>query len=195
MQVSILCKLSTMTYTNHSGGARGADSAWDFIGKQFGITDHRHYWHRGLKKPPLGNVELTDFQLEEGWEKVKIANKTLKRRPEKYKSLLARNWFQVKNSQAVFAIGYLTENREEVKGGTGWAVQMAIDVGKRVYVFDQSALSWFTWEEGVPGKPGHFITCDTPRLTAHYAGIGTREILPEGIEAIREIYKLSLNMK
>lgn len=42
---------------------------------------------------------------------------------------------QVKNSDAVFAIGHLV--RGIVDGGTGWAVQMAIDDGKPVYVYDQ----------------------------------------------------------
>lgn len=180
--------------TNHSGGAKGSDTTWDFLGRRHGVTDHRHYWHPGLKKPPLGNVELTDEQLEEGWEKVKLANKTLNRRPEKYKSLLARNWFQVKNAEAIYAIGYLTEAMNEVKGGTGWAVQMAVDAGKPVYLFDQTQEHWFSWEEGVPGKPGHFVKCDTPRLTDQFAGIGTREILPCGISAILEVYKLSLSI-
>lgn len=181
--------------TNHSGGAKGSDTVWDFIGRQFGVTDHRHYWHPGLKKPRLGNVELTDEQLEEGWEKVKLANRTLKRRPEKYKPLLARNWFQVKGGEAVYAIGYLTEQMNEVKGGTGWAVQMAIDVGKPVYVFDQSHAKWFTWEEGEPGKPGRFIECGIPNLTDHFAGVGTREILSVGVQAIRQVYELSISIR
>jgi hypothetical protein len=35
---------------------------------------------------------------------------------------------QVKNSDGIFAIG--TISRGQVDGGTGWAVQMAIDAGK-----------------------------------------------------------------
>ena len=108
----------------------------------FGITDHHHYWHPGLPKPPLGNVQLTDEQIEEGWKRVLLANKILNRRPEKYKSLLARNWFQVKNADAVFAIGTVADNDYEVCGGTGWAVQMAIDSNKPVFVYDQNKNSW-----------------------------------------------------
>lgn len=174
-----------MTYTNHSGGAKGSDSAWDFLGRKRGIDNHNHYWHPGLPKPPLGNVQITDEQLEEGWQKVLLANKTLKRRPEKYKSLLARNWFQVKNADAVFAIG--TIYGAEVSGGTGWAVQMAIDSGKPVYVFDQAAKKWFVWKKTMfvdftDGKN------NVPQLTPNFAGIGTREISPDGIAAIEAVY-------
>jgi hypothetical protein len=178
-----------MTYTNHSGGAKGADSTWDFIGRQYGVEDHRHYWHDGLNKPRLGNVLITSAQLEEGWEKVKLANKTLQRRPEKYKSLLSRNWFQVKNSLAVFAIGSITEDLREVQGGTGWAVQMAIDASRAVYVFDQEKKKWFEWQDSLPGAPGFFVPCDVPVLTQNFAGVGTREITQDGVNAIREVYK------
>ena len=61
-------------YTNHSGGAVGADSTWDTIGREFGVTDHRHYYHGN--KRPLGNTEITNEQLEEGWQHVLQANKT-----------------------------------------------------------------------------------------------------------------------
>jgi len=48
------------------------------------------------------------------------ANQTLHRRPEKYLSLLSRNYQQVRNSDAIFAIGTLKNGI--VDGGTGWAV-------------------------------------------------------------------------
>lgn len=184
-----------MKYTNHSGGAKGSDSVWDYFGRVYGIDDHRHYWHPGLQKPPLGNVEITDEQLEEGWKRVLLANKTLNRRPEKYKSLLARNWFQVKDSEAVFAIGTIADNSTEVNGGTGWAVQMAIDSDTDVYVFDQEKKQWYVWMEGFPGEPGKFATCSTPTLTQNFAGIGTRNINKDGIEAIKEVYRKTLEGK
>jgi tellurite resistance protein len=31
------------TFTNHSGGAAGGDTAWDIIGRDFGVVDHKHY--------------------------------------------------------------------------------------------------------------------------------------------------------
>jgi len=53
-------------------------------------------------------------------------------------NLKARNAFQVINSDAVFAIGKINDNRNGVYGGTNYAVQLAIKLNKPVYVFDYS---------------------------------------------------------
>lgn len=172
------------TYTNHSGGAIGSDSQWDIVGREFGVDNHIHYWYDdGNKKPPFGNKKLTNQEREEGWENVLIANQTLKRKPNAFKSLLSRNWFQVKNSDAVFAIGNL-KSPTEVEGGTGWAVQMAIDNGKPVYVFDQASRQWNEWNKSYL----KFTPIETPKLTKNFAGIGTRKIDPDGLKAIRDVY-------
>lgn len=96
-------------------------------------------------------------------------------------SLLARDWCQVKYSEAVFAIGYL--HRGIVKGGTGWAVQMAIDEGKPVWLFEQKRNQWLTYENG------EWVGCDIPVLTRDFAGIGSRHISESGIRAIADVYK------
>lgn len=41
-------------------------------------------------------------------------------------ALLRKNWQQVKHSDAIFAVSTIA-NDDTVNGGTGWAVQMAID--------------------------------------------------------------------
>ena len=165
-------------FINHSGGAIGSDSAWDEIGKEFGMVNNKHYYYGS--KTPKGNYLLSKAEFEEGKEKVLLANKTLHRKPEAYMNLLARNWMQVKNSEAIFAIGSITKNI--VDGGTGWAVQMAIDAGKPVFVFDQNLNKWFTWECNI------FTSIDVPMLTHNFAGIGTREITNNGKDAIRDVY-------
>ena len=57
-------------------------------------------------------------------------------------NLIRRNWYQVKDSNGVFAIGKLSASRSTVEGGTGWAVQMAVDSKKPVYVFDTVNSLW-----------------------------------------------------
>ena len=177
---------SISDFTNHSGGAVGADTAWDIIGKKYGLVNNNHYY--AGKKTPNGNVEITKEQLEEGWQKVLEANKTLKRSPEKYKNLLSRNWMQVKNAEAVYAIATL-KSTKEVNGGTGWAVQMAIDSKKLVYVFDQAKNQWFTYDF----DKSKFIETVVPTLTKNFAGIGTRELNKLGNNAIKEVYENTLN--
>jgi hypothetical protein len=174
-------KINPIDYINHSGGAVGADSTFDLLGKVRGFKNHNHYYHGD--KTPLGNVEITDEQLEEGWEHILLANNTLLRKPDAYKDLLSRNWFQVKNADAIFAIGEL-KNSYEVNGGTGWAVQMAIDNIKPVYVFDQRIGTWNKYNYNYL----IFEVCDAPILTMNYAGIGTRKINDMGKEAIAKLY-------
>jgi hypothetical protein len=63
---------------------------------------------------------ITEDEFNEGKEHVMKANETLRRKPEAYMDLLARNYAQVKNADAIFAVGYL--KNDIVDGGTGWAV-------------------------------------------------------------------------
>lgn len=162
----------------HSGGAIGADYEWDRQGAPFGVVS-RHYWH-GFRTP-FGNVQITEADFEEGCRHVLHANRVLQRSPERYMDLLARDWCQVKYADAVYAIGCL--QRGVVEGGTGWAVQMAIDVGKPVYLFDQTLCRWLTFENG------EWAGCDVPVLTRDFAGIGSRNITVSGIRAIGEVYR------
>jgi len=176
-------KNEKLIYNNHSGGAIGADTYWGSLGEEYGVISH-HYWYQSPNPASKPEDELTEDEFEEGKEKVYLANKTFKRQPERYMYLLSRNWLQVKNSECIFAIGIL-KTKCEVNGGTGWAVQMAIDCNKPVYVFDQNKNKWFyfNFDKGI------FEYSVTPVLTTDFAGIGTRKINENGISAIKNVYK------
>lgn len=178
-----LQKDNLATFINHSGGAVGADTQWDIIGKEFGMINNKHYYFEGFKTPN-GNTSIPINLKNEADSKLKATNKTLGRTfptsNEYVNNLLRRNWWQVKNSDAIFAISSITDNK--VDGGTGWAVHMAIAENKPVYVFDQNQNKWFTWNNG------KFIETTTPVLTKNFAGIGTREINEKGKQAIRNVY-------
>jgi hypothetical protein len=169
-----------MKVTCHSGGAIGADHFWGICSEIAGF-DVNHYYYGD--RTPYGNIHITNSEYDDGVEHVKLANKALKRKPDNYMHLLARNWMQVKNATAVFAISELVNSRT-VAGGTGWAAQMAIDANKPLFVFDQVKNKWFKWD----AQMNEFLTHDNvPELTFNFAGIGTRELNDYGREAIREI--------
>ena len=161
---------SASGYFLHSGGAVGADTLWDEVAAQYGIPEaNRSHYYYG-RKTPKGNVSITEEQYKEGVARVERANRKLKRNGiEKYMDLLSRNWQQAKNADAVFAIAPL-DLFGNVSGGTAWAVQMAIDEGKPVYVWDGQ---WYTWsketEEFIPYK-------GIPTLTKNFAGIGSTDV-------------------
>lgn len=196
-------------YTGHSGGAPKADSVFDEMGKRYGLTNFKHYYDSSSKrKPPLGNTPLSKEEMTEGIEKVKVAYKQMVRPDkEEFYSLHGRNWFQVKNADAIFAVSDLVgpgemgrkgfTNRSaqtNVEGGTGYAVQMAINEGKPVYVFHQNlALSdkypdigWYEYDY----NSRDFVRIKTPKLTPNFAGIGSStDLTEEGVEAIEDLYK------
>lgn len=170
-------------YVNHSGGAVGSDSYWGVIGEKYGVVSEHYYYGN---KTPNGNHQITQEQFEEGKEHVLKANETLHRRPDAYMNLLSRNYAQVKNSDAIFAVGHLKNGI--VDGGTGWVVQMAIDDNKPVYVYDYIRKQWFS---NINGQWQVFS--GIPKLTKNFAGIGTRELNQDGKDAIKQVYENTFN--
>lgn len=181
-----------MSYLCHSGGCPGADMAWETIGKEFGVKTIA-YSFPGHTQYGENRQVLSAAELEEGWQHVLEANKKLKRYPQGQatyiKNLLNRNWFQVKNSEAIFAIGMLV-SADMVKGGTGWAVQMAIDNKKPVFVNDQIKADWLQFDyEKQMFLPMSVI----PKLTKNFAGIGTRELNDNGLNVIAQVFENTLS--
>lgn len=169
-------------YILNSGGARGADSEFEIIGREFGLIHFNHYWFGKMNPFSKKEDEISLEDYNEGVKMVYEANKILKRQNlEKYMNLLARNWSQVKYSDAIYAISTL-KNNKEVNGGTSWACVFGILSDKPVYVFEQDKEQWYFWNEN------KFEVCCTPKLTLNFAGIGTRNINSAGINAIRNLY-------
>jgi hypothetical protein len=195
-------KLKEGEITCHSGGAEGSDTIWEMYALMNDIKVKAYSYktksHKGSNK-----VEISKQDYEEGVEKIKKANKVLSRKNiDKHMNLLARNWAQVKYSTEIFAIGYIVREGEKSKkgylvtaksptvdGGTGYAVQMAINAGKTVYIFDQYKEKWFKWSYILDD----FLELrDTPTIQEkNFAGIGTREINKAGEKAIEEVFKKS----
>jgi hypothetical protein len=182
----------------HSGGAIGSDTEWETEGIVYGVIT-KAYSYKTPKHTSLNKVEISDDDYKEGVEEINKANKWLNRYGiHKYMNLLARNWAQVKYSDQIIAIGTIVRKGEKspkgypnkgkfdmVDGGTGYACQMAINHQKEVYVFDQIRDKWFRWSY----SSLKYVDCDCPKISyQNFAGIGTREIKPNGVQAIRDVY-------
>ena len=162
-----------------------------------------------VKKTPVGNIEISTEDYQEGREKSAQAAKAVwgYQYPYMKDDRLIRNWAQVKYSDAIFAVSTIvnpgenvfpnqpkdtrTALKQAVSGGTGYAVEMAIQAGKPVYVFNQRDNKWYTWDE----NSSEFVQTPTPKLTNNFAGIGTREISTEGKQAIHDVYANSVANK
>lgn len=141
-------------------------------------------------------IILTPEQLETGRPFAEQAAKNLKRasltkRTTFVQNLLLRNWWQVRDAKSVYAVGVIDHDKNIVKGGTGYAVQMFINRGVMTavsgpWVFDQEVGSWFQWNRS-------WARWDKVERPPHpsdkYAGVGTRELNQLGLSAIFEVYK------
>ena len=180
------------TYTNHSGGCPGSDITWEAFGNLYGIKTIS-YSYRGHKQEGEFPYIMNTEELLEGWEHVKIAAETLKRplvnieHNPYVRNLLCRNWFQVKHADTIFAVGKFDgTSMKRISGGTGWAVQMAIDNDKPVYLFNQPDSKWYIYLPAFSIFVEMFIV---PKLTENFAGIGTRELNAFGVDAIQKVYE------
>ena len=198
-------------YVLHSGGAPGGDTWWSKIAEEFGIPntpERQHHYYAGERSDsnaPLGNVMTSVEDVIEGSSKAAQAAKANWGYQYDYMKdpRLVRDWSQVKYADAVFAIGHLVKPGERifpnqkndtrtakqfaVAGGTGYAVEMAIQAGKPVYVYDQERKQWY---KNIDGK---WSKSDVPTLTKNFAGIGTRQINQDGINAIRQVFQKTFN--
>ena len=119
-------------YICHSGGCPGADMMWENESSKYGIKTIAYSFYNHIQESNNRKI-LSIEELKEGYEATKIANKSLKTNINDViypyiRNLISRNWFQVKNSDAIFAIGTFADAEHVVvNGGTGWAVQMAVD--------------------------------------------------------------------
>ena len=178
-------------FTCYTGGAQGADFIWESECQKHKIKVIA-YSFEGHKTKSKNKQILTENELNEGFQHIEITNQKLNRNlttiTPYVKNLISRDWFQVKNSDTIFAIGYKA-TKNSVAGGTGWAVSCAIDNNKKVYLFEQTENKWYKYDyQSDEFKPYNNI----PKLTKNFAGIGTREINDNGVRAIIELFKRSI---
>jgi len=169
----------------HSGAAYGGDSLFHIGGKEFGVK-FIHYrgddWMSKSLKNALTKEEqkeslriLKPEELEVGYKALEIIyRRTFERSKEN--DLKARNYFQVANQPAVYAVAPII-NAVRVSGGTNTAIEMAKMLKKPIFVLDTKTIKWYKW------NGSRFELTETPYLTKNFAGIGSRDL---------ELYKIPI---
>lgn len=73
---------------------------------------------------------------------------------------------------------------------------MAIDMGKPVYLFEQTRNKWYKWNpKAGAGRLGMFTHIkEPPKPPKRFAGIGTRKINPAGQAAIAKLMQNTLKL-
>ena len=142
-------------FTIYSGGALGSDSVAEFAARELGMNVE-------IKIPPghprASTVSpLTPQELDEVNPYVeraaKMLNRSLYQHPtNSFKNnFLRRNFHIVREAEAVYAFGRFqtTTDLQILKGGTGWTVQLAIELCKEtgkapmIFVYHTYHQAWF----------------------------------------------------
>jgi hypothetical protein len=131
---------------------------------------------------------LSQAELKQGEVSRAYIESRLKRTFPKtgmFSKMLHSIWHQVFGSKQVFAVGQILDDNT-VKGGTGWATELAKHFGKPLHVFDQERPGWFVWTDG------KWVKEDQPKIRyTRFTGTGTRFLNDRGQEAIRALFEAS----
>ncbi|MBW2682693.1 MAG: hypothetical protein JRC69_03925 [Deltaproteobacteria bacterium] len=169
--------------TLYSSGLKGAEATFGEEAEKYGVKEVV-YSFEDHKLTREKNVSiLNQEELERGDISMELASRMLNRtyyETEKIRKVLQTIFHMVNSGHQVFVIGSIQEDGS-VKGGTGWAVELAKMFNRPLHVFDQPQKKWFTWEnEWQEGSPK--IEYDT------FVGSGTRYLSDAGREAIGQLF-------
>lgn len=170
-----------------SGGHKGAEAEFGRHAERYEIPEVT-FSYEGHNMERAKNVQvLTAAELAQGDVSMTIVSKHMDRSytsAEKIRRVTQSIFHMVNNAQHVFAVGWIQDD-DTVKGGTGWAVELAKFFNRDVSVYDQERGQWFTWIDRY-WKP------DTPVIPSKaFCGTGTRNLTDAGKQAIHDLFERS----
>ena len=175
-------------FTLLSGGAEGAESQFGQCAERWGLMELNFSFDGRTPKRTRGLVRLTPEELDQGAVSAVYMKAHMHRTyPETplFQKTLQSIWHQVNTAQEVFSVGVILADKT-VKGGTGWAAELARVWHKPVYVFDQERQGWFTWNRD------DWVPAGGPTISARrFTGTGTRHLTDAGRAAIVELFERS----
>lgn len=169
----------------YSGGLQGAESCFGEMAEKWGIKEVNFSFEGRVPARNRNVVQLSDEELKRGDISMELASKMMKRsyyESEKIRKVLQAIFHMVNNGHQIFVVGTIQDDNT-VKGGTGWAVELAKLFNRPVYVYGQVRKGWYTWRNGawVP---------EVPRIEHEtFVGSGTRHLTEEGRRAIAQLFE------
>ena len=181
--------MSAAGVTLVSGGAAGAEAEFGTCAEGWGLAERTLSFAGRRLKRRRGLVELSEDELLRGDVSRTWLTARMNRNYDpsaRFQKLLQTLWHQVTDAREVFAVGSIQADGT-VRGGTGWAVELARLWGKPVHVFDQPTAAWFAWDGERWSE-----AVEAPVITAaRFCGTGTRHLDDRGRRAIRELFRRS----
>jgi len=176
--------MKTNECTLYHGGLKGAETIFGENAEKYGVNEvifsvEGHRLNRD--KDP---VMLSEEELQRGDISMEIASRMMNRtyyETEKIRRVLQSIFHMVNKGHQVFVIGTILDDNS-VKGGTGWAVELAKLFNRPLHVFDQNRNLWLTWKDDSWQE-------DTPKISfSTFVGSGTRYLSDEGKTAIEQLF-------
>ncbi len=170
--------------TLYSGGLKGAECAFGEAAEKWGVKEVNFTFAGRNPDRRKHLVVLSADELRRGDISMELAAKMMNRtyyEADKIRKVLQTIFHMVNKGHQVFAVGVILADNT-VKGGTGWAVELAKLFNLPVSVYDQEKDDWFTWHQGGWQQ-------DTPRISHdRIVGSGTRELTDKGRAAIEKLF-------
>lgn len=170
--------------TLYSSGLKGAEETFGEAAEKYGVKEVI-YSFEGHKLSRDKNVKiLGPDELVRGDISMELASRMLNRtyyETDKIRKVLQTIFHMVNSGHQVFVVGTIQEDGS-VKGGTGWAVELAKMFNRPLHVFDQPSKKWYNWKNSTWQEDSPRIEYDT------FVGSGTRYLSDAGREAIDKLF-------
>ncbi len=180
--------LNRQECTLYSGGLKGAESAFGRAAEKWGVREVNFSFVDHKIERDRNVVLLSEEELQRGDISMELVSKMMGRtyyETNKIRKVLQTIFHMVNNGHQVFVVGTILEDNT-VKGGTGWAVELAKLFNRPLLVFDQKQAGWYSWENGGWRKE------DAPRIThSTFVGSGTRYLSDQGGQAVEQLFSNS----
>jgi len=171
--------------TLYHGGLKGAETAFGEQAEKYGADEVIFTFDGHRLNRDRNAVTLSEEELQRGDISMEIASRMMNRtyyETEKIRRVLQAIFHMVNKGHQVFVIGTILDDNS-VKGGTGWAVELAKLFNRPMHVYDQNRKGWFTWKDDA-WQPD-----DNPKITFDtFVGSGTRYLSDDGRAAIEKLF-------
>ena len=176
-------------YTLYSGGLKGAETAFGEAAEKWSVKEVNFTFSGQKTNRQKNAVVLSDDDLKRGDISMELVSKMMSRtyyETEKIRKVLQTIFHMVNKGHQVFVIGTILEDNK-VKGGTGWAVELAKLFNRPLSVYDQEKNEWYSWQQGA------WIQ-DSPKIEHEtFVGSGTRNLSENGEKAIEKLFEDTFN--
>ncbi len=172
-------------YTLYSGGLKGAETAFGEAAEKWSVKEVNFTFSGQKTNRQKNAVVLSDDDLKRGDISMELVSKMMSRtyyETEKIRKVLQTIFHMVNKGHQVFVIGTILEDNT-VKGGTGWAVELAKLFNRPLSVYDQAKNGWYSWKQGAWIQDSPMIEHET------FVGSGTRNLSENGRKAIDRLFE------